>query len=395
MKGATVRRLKHFVLRQLDLGGYFDHPGDGRRWPRIPAGRLVWAQVVGFVLRETSFHALEALVRSRALRQLALSRRFSEDTLAYFMERLDPAPTRAVLCRLMRQAKRRKSFGGWIGLAVDGTGAGRSTRERCSLCRPHYNADHEVTGYEHSLSLVSLVGGGLSLPIDVEPYGPGDSEMAASQRALDRVIAQLGRRFADYVVADGYYAGAPLLRQLAAWGLPALVRLKSNLPELFAAAQARFADQPAQRTIRLKRDWIEIWDASDFDPWEGLDWPTVRVLRYRQHKPDGQIVEAYWLTNLRPQRVSSERLYEFAKSRWEIENQGFNDAKTRYGLAHIAHHQSQSVVARWLLLLLALVVERLYRQRYLHRGTHRPYTAIEFVRQLRLSLGAGLRLDTG
>lgn len=395
MKSATVRRLKRFVLRQLDLGEYLEHPGDGRRWPRIPAALLVWAQLVGFVLRETSFHALEALVRSRALRQLALSRGFGEDTLAYFTARLDPTPTRAALCRLARQAKRRKSFGGWIGLAVDGTAAGRSSRESCSLCRPQYNGEHEVTGYQHSLSLVSLVGGGLSLPLDVEPYGPGDSEMAASQRALGRVVEQLGRRFADYVVADGYYAGAPFLNQLAAWGLPTLVRLKSNLPELFTAAQQRFATQPSKLTIQRGADRIEIWDASDFDPWEGLDWETVRVLRYRQHQPGGQLIEAYWLTNLPWQRVGSERLYDFAKSRWEIENQGFNDAKNRYGLTHIAHHQSQSIVVRWLLLLLALSVERLYRQRYLHRGRRPAYTAIEFVRWLRLSLGATPSLDSG
>ncbi len=28
-----------------------------------------------------------------------------------------------------------------------------------------------------------------------------------------------------------------------------------------------------------------------------------------------------------------------AKSRWEIENQGFNDAKNRYGFEHICHHE--------------------------------------------------------
>lgn len=395
MRSVTVRRLKRFVLRQLDLGKYLEHPGDGRRWPQIPAALLVWGQIVGFVLRETSFHALEALVRSRARRQLALSRGFGEDTLAYFTERLDPAPTRAALARLARQAKRRKSFAGWIGLAVDGTSAGSSVQAHCALCRPQYNAAHELFGHQHCLSLVSLVGGGLNLPLDVEPYGPGDSEMAASQRALDRVVAQLGRRFADYVVVDGYYAGAPFLRQLAKLGVPGLVRLKSNLPELSSAAAQRFATQPPHLQIEHGRDRIELWDASDFDPWEGLDWTTVRVLRYRQHKPDGQVVEAYWLTNLKRHRVGTEQLYEMAKSRWEIENQGFNDAKSRYGMAHIAHHHSQSMVARWLLLLLAVSVERLYRLRYLHRGRRPPCTAIEFVRHLRLSLGATPGLDSG
>jgi hypothetical protein len=30
--------------------------------------------------------------------------------------------------------------------------------------------------------MLSVVGTGLSLPIDVEPYGPGDSEYVAGQR---------------------------------------------------------------------------------------------------------------------------------------------------------------------------------------------------------------------
>jgi hypothetical protein len=395
MKSATAHRLKRFALRQLQLADYVERPGDGRRWPQIPASVLLWAQLLGFVLRETSFHALEALVRSQARRGLAVERSFSEDTLAYFTERLDPGPTRAALARLARQAKRRKSFGCWIGLAVDGTSAGRSAQAHCPLCRPLYNAAHEILGHQHCLSLVSVVGGGLNLPLDIEPYGPGENEIAASQRALGRVVAQLGRRFADYVVADGYYAGAPFLRQLTAWGLPAVVRLKDNLPALAAAAQQRFATQPPSEEMRRGADRIELWDASDFDPWEGLDWTTVRVLRYRQHKPDGQVIEAYWLTNLRFKRVGSGQLYDMAKSRWEIENQGFNDAKNRYGLAHIAHHQSKSLVVRWLLLLLALTVERLYRLRYLHRGRRPPCTAIEFVRQLRLSLCQKPRLDSG
>jgi hypothetical protein len=43
-------------------------------------------------------------------------------------------------------------------------------------------------------------------------------------------------------------------------------------------------------------------DTGDFDPWESLRWPTVRVLYYRQHKPDGTVIEACWLTNLSPER---------------------------------------------------------------------------------------------
>jgi hypothetical protein len=119
----------------------------------------------------------------------------------------------------------------------------------------------------------------------------------------------------------------------------------------------------------------------------------VRVLRYRQHKADGTVVEAYWLTDLPVARVSSRLLYRFAKSRWEIENEGFNDGKTRYGLEHIRHHHANSLLVGWLLTIFALTIERLYRLRYLHRGRRRPATPIEFLRLLRLSLCSPTPID--
>jgi len=97
-----------------------------------------------------------------------------------------------------------------------------------------------VVGQHHKLSLLTVVGGTLVLPVDLEPYGPGDSELAASLRVLDRGAAALGPRFAQYVVADSLYANASFLHAAGARGLHALVRLKANRPTLFAAAQARF-----------------------------------------------------------------------------------------------------------------------------------------------------------
>jgi hypothetical protein len=131
---------------------------------------------------------------------------------------------------------------------------------------------------------------------------------------------------------------------------------------------------------------VEVWDADDFDPWENLHWETVRVIRYRQHKPDGTVFEAYWLTDFSQKQVGSQALYRMAKSRWEIENQGFNDAKNRYGLRHICHHHPNSLLINWLIIALTLTLERLYRIRYLHRGNHPVLEPIALCRLLWLSL---------
>lgn len=395
MAALTARRFKAFVVKRLGKR-YFDHCGDGRPKPQIAARVLVWGHLIGYVLRETSYHAIEALARGAGRRNAGLTRSFGDDALGYFSERLDPKPTRLALACLLRQAKRDKAFDDsrFVGLAVDGTGTSRSEKQRCKLCRPRYNGRHEVCGYSHHLSLITVVGTALSLPFDVEHYGPGDSEYGASRRLLERAVRALGVRFADYVVVDGEYASAPFLHTACALGLHPVARLKNNLPELMSAASTRFANQAPTSIQQIDGDNVELWDADDFDPWQELRWPTVRVLRYRQHRPDGSVCEAYWLTNWSIKKVGSVRLYRMAKSRWEVENQAFNDSKSRYGLEHAAHHHPRSVLVSALLTVLAITLERLFRLRYLKRGSHKPRSAIDLVRALRLSLGHSIRQDT-
>jgi hypothetical protein len=396
VRGPTPRRLWKYVCRRLRLAAYFRCPGDGRSGHRIPAQDLLWSIVLGTLLRQVAFRAIEALAGSSARRNLAVSRSFGDDALGYFTERLDPAPTRAALAAVLHRAKRNKAFERcrFVGLVLDGTSAGRSRQAGCPLCRPCRNADREIIGYRHHLVLAAVVGDDLTLPVDVEPYGPGDSEYRAGQRLLRRVRENLGARFMDYVVVDGEFATAPFLHAAGEAGWPVVARLKDNLPELFQAAQRRFRCQAPDLVFRDGSDRIELWDADDFDPWQSLRWQTVRVIRYRQHHAGGEMVEAYWLTNFPPHRMSRRCLYALAKSRWQIENQGFNDAKNRYGLEHICHHQERSLLVVWLLTCLGLTLERLYRLRYLHRGAHRAHSAIGFLRLLQLSLSRSAIADS-
>jgi hypothetical protein len=199
MKGPTPRRLRKYVSKCLGLKAYLQRPGDGRPQGRIPAAALLWALLMGALLRRAAFAAIEALVCSRARHALEVSRSFGDDALGYFPERLDPAVTRRAAVTALRRAKRHKAFADCrcIGLALDGTRAGRSRQKVCDLCRPYRNKKKEILGYHHQWAMISGVGTGLTLPLDVEPYGPGDSEYNAGRRLLRRAVSNLGRRFAD------------------------------------------------------------------------------------------------------------------------------------------------------------------------------------------------------
>jgi len=398
LRGPHVGQIQNYACHCLGLESYFRRPGDGRVHPSIPARDVVWAVVIGHILRVASFLRLEWLAHSPVRSELGLRGPFGDDALAYCTERMDPETTRMALAAALRQAKRNKAFENsrFIGLPLDGTGAGRTYKEACPLCDPIQDPQGEVHGQLHHFVLISVVSvGGLTLPVDVEPYGPGDSEYAAAQRLLRRAADHLGARFADYVVGDGEYATAPFLHTSGEVALPVVARLKENLPLLTAAVRARFDGRPPQAVFEEGGDRVEVWDYDHFDPWETLDWPEVRVLRYRQHKRDGTTVQAEWLTDFSIAKLGSLSFYRMAKSRWQIENQGFNDGKNRYGMEHICHHEPHSILIVWLLILLALVIERLYRLRYLHRGDHGIRSAMDLCTYLWLSLGSRNPPDPG
>ncbi len=82
-----------------------------------------------------------------------------------------------------------------------------------------------------------------------------------------------------------------------------------------------------------------------------------------------------------------------APSRWEIENQGFNEAKSRHGLEHICPHYANSLLIGWFLAMLALTIEQLCRLRYLHRVKLPMPSSAQLLLHLWLSLSRPCNAD--
>ncbi len=103
--------------------------------------------------------------------ELEVSRRFSDDSQSYCTEKFQATKLHAAIVGATRRAKRNKAFANsrWAGLALDGTGAGRVTQHGCDLCHPLINGENQAIGHLHHFAMVSVVGAGLSFPVDVEP----------------------------------------------------------------------------------------------------------------------------------------------------------------------------------------------------------------------------------
>ena len=60
----------------------------------------------------------------------------------------------------------------------------------------------------------------------------------------------------------------------------------------------------------------------------------------------------------------------------------------RLTLRHTRHPEPNSILIVWLLILLAMVIEGVYRMRYLHRGEHGVRSAADLCAFLWLTLGS-------
>ena len=176
---------------------------------------------------------------------------FGDDALTYFIECIDPEVIRHRLTATLKLAKCNKIFEQtvYIVSAIDGALAGRTAREVSPPFHPIQDSPGYVTGQSHNFAMISLVRAGITSPFDVAPYKPDDSEYAAGKRLLKRAVSHLGPRFADYVAADGKFATTPFLHTPSAVGIPVIANLKDNLPELSAAVQDRFGNQPPTITF--------------------------------------------------------------------------------------------------------------------------------------------------
>ena len=224
MKGPTVQSIFHYTCHPLALRTFLDQPGDGRIQPEIPAACLSLALLIGAILRIGSANRLEWLARAADRKQLGLARGFGDDALAYFTERVDPEVVRQRSAVTPKLAKSNKVFvqAAFLGRALDGSGAGRTTQKACPPCHPVKDSHGDTLYQLHYFVMISMVGAGVTLPFDVEPYRPGNSGYAAGKCVLKRSGEHLGPRFPTMWSWMGSSPPRPFCTPPMSWASPSL-----------------------------------------------------------------------------------------------------------------------------------------------------------------------------
>jgi hypothetical protein len=273
-------------------------------------------------------------------------------------------------------------------------------RRCCSRClkRTIHTKAGDRTEYYHRLVHLTLVAQDRCFQLDAEPIGPGEDEVAAAVRLLERVLESYPRAF-DVVAGDSLYARGDFFNHVRSKGKHALAVLKDENRDLLKDARGLWEQaQPAVR--RVGGVHYQLWDDEGFTTWPQCEHP-VRVVRSLERrkvkrqldgKREEQTAEWVWVSTLPRALAPTLSMVKMGHSRWSIENQGFNEISTRWHADHVYKHDGQAMLVLWLLLSVAVNLFTAFYQRNLKPAVRRLYDTLAIARQILAELCASLPL---
>jgi hypothetical protein len=245
-----------------------------------------------------------------------------------------------------------------------------------------------LSQYYHRLVAVTLVTRDVRLMLDAEPMRPGEDEVAAALRLLDRVLGDYPRAF-DLIQGDALYADPRFFNGALDHDLYAFAVLKDDRRDLLQDAQRLFEDIAPTSTPgeNVQRD---CWDLEGFTTWPQVKAP-VRVIRSRETRTvrrqlDGQtdtaVAQWFWVTTLPIRHASTGAAVRIGHDRWSIENEGFNELTNQYHADHVYRHEPTALLVFWLLTQWCLNVFVVFFLRNLKPAARQAVSMLHVARSL-------------
>ncbi len=191
--------------------------------------------------------------------------------------------------------------------------------------------NNTVTEFYHRGVVAHLIGFDLPILLDIEMIRPGEGEIIAAKRLLERLLERYARFF-DVVLGDALYWESPLLDLCRRRGKHLLAVLKDNNPALLTDAQALLRGPPVLRRKENKRS-VEYWDEEGFTT-DAIREP-FRVMRTHETWTRRERVARdwtdtpkqstwFWATTIPQDTIPPRQLSQAGRRRWRIENTIFN-----------------------------------------------------------------------
>jgi len=265
--------------------------------------------------------------------------------------------------------------------------------EACSERKVKVHGREEIE-YYHRGVICHLIGFDIAVPLDAEMLRPGEGEIVAAKRLLERVLLYYGRFF-DAVVGDALYLEAPFFNFCIDHGKHVVAVIKGDQRALLQDAQGLFS-QGKPGLWEEPQSLIEFWDEGSFTSAEGVK-ARLRVLHAHETITrrrrianewiyDVEDHDWWWATTFVQSDLTSRQLWKAGHRRWDVENDIFNTLSTHWALDHCFKHEPTAIINFALTLFIAFILLQSFYLRNLKPPCRIHLTLIGLGNELHLSL---------
>jgi hypothetical protein len=239
-----------------------------------------------------------------------------------------------------------------------------------------------------------LIGFDLAVPLDVEMLRPGEGEISAAKRLLERVLVDYGRFF-DAVVGDALYLEAPFFNFCIDHGKHVVAVIKGDQRALLQDAQGLFSQMKPDLWEEPRR-LTEVWEDEGFTSAEEVK-ARLRVLHAhetitrrrriaKEWLEDVEDHDWWWATTFSLAQLPARQLWQAGHRRWDVENDIFNTLSTHWALDHCFKHEPTAITNFVLTLFIAFVLLQCFYLRNLKPPLRKHLTLIGLAKELHLSI---------
>jgi hypothetical protein len=291
------------------------------------------------------------------------------DTVNDFLEKVDPEDMDRIRMKMIKELLKGRSLekyrieDRYWGIAFDGTKLFHFKERHCEHClkKSRNNPDTgEVTEwYEHYVLEAKLICGDMALSIGsefIENEAEDVPKQDCEQKAFKRLAARLRKQFPKLpicVIADSLYCNGPVMDLCKEYGWQYLMRFKEgSIPTIAEEFQAI-----------AKIGGLELNEDETVVFANGISYRQhmVNMMEKTDVNKKKEPCNFTFITSMTITKRKAENLAAAGRSRWMIENEGFNTQKNhRYYIEHACSLQYNAMKNHYLLTQIADIWVQLF-----------------------------------
>lgn len=291
------------------------------------------------------------------------------DTVNDFLEAVKPEDLGWIRIKMIKELLKGRSLekyridGKYWGIIFDGTKLFHFKNRHCEHCLKKSRINQE-TGevtewYEHYVLEAKLVCGEMALSIDsefieneTEDVRKQDCEQNAFKRLAARIKSQF-KKLPICVIADSLYCSGPVMDICKEYSWQYLLRFKSgSIPTIAEEFQAI-----------AKMGELESNEDKAVNYVNGISYQKhlVNIMEMKDENKKKETVTFTFITSIVVTKRKAKELAAAGRSRWRIENEGFNTQKNhRYFIEHACSRNYTAMKNHYILTQIADIWMQLF-----------------------------------